>query len=115
MTNTQPSPMGVAAGVVERTEVRSDPSHGRLVPLDALRGVAIALVIFHHVGFRFPTAPRGWAGDFLAAIGWAGVDLFFAISGYLITTILMRSSGKGGLRDFYIKRFFRIVPYTCSR
>lgn len=82
----------------------------RFLPLDALRGIAIALVVFHHVGFHFPSAPRGWLGDFLGGIGWAGVDLFFAISGYLITTILLRSSGKGSLRQFYIKRFFRIVP-----
>ena len=99
-----------AASIIDRTEDSVEPSHGRLVPLDALRGVAIALVVFHHVGFRFATAPRGWFGDFLVAIGWAGVDLFFAISGYLITTILLRSTGKGALRDFYIKRFFRIVP-----
>lgn len=106
----QGSPTSGAAAIVGRTEASQQPSHGRLVPLDALRGVAIALVVFHHVGFRFPSAARGWLGDFLVAIGWAGVDLFFAISGYLITTILMRSAGKGALRDFYIKRFFRIVP-----
>lgn len=99
-----------SGAIVDRTEKSEEPSLSRLVPLDALRGVAIALVIFHHVGFHFPTAPRGWLGDFLVAIGWAGVDLFFAISGYLITTILLRSTDKGALRDFYIKRFFRIVP-----
>lgn len=99
-----------AAAIVERTETSSQPSQGRLVPLDALRGVAIALVVFHHVGLRFPSAQRGWVGDFLVAIGWAGVDLFFAISGYLITAILLRSTNEGALKDFYIKRFFRIVP-----
>lgn len=82
----------------------------RLLPLDALRGVAILLVIFHHVGLRFPGAWRGMAGEFLANIGWAGVDLFFAISGYLITSILMRATATGAIRAFFVKRFFRIVP-----
>ena len=82
----------------------------RLPALDALRGVAISLVIFHHVGLRFPNVWRGWAGDFLVNIGWAGVDIFFAISGYLITSILLHASETGAIRAFFIKRFFRIVP-----
>jgi peptidoglycan/LPS O-acetylase OafA/YrhL len=82
----------------------------RLLPLDALRGVAISLVIFHHVGLRFPGVWRGMLGDFLVNIGWAGVDIFFAISGYLITSILVRASEAGAIRGFFVKRFFRIVP-----
>ena len=84
--------------------------HARNVPLDALRGVAILLVIVHHAWWRFPDA-RGFAPvEAMAAIGWAGVDLFFGISGFLITAILLQSSGAGAIRAFFAKRFFRIVP-----
>jgi peptidoglycan/LPS O-acetylase OafA/YrhL len=87
----------------------------RLLHLDALRGVAILLVVYHHTGLRFPGAPRGFVGDFFVGVGWAGVDIFFAISGYLITGILLRGFSPGFLRSFYIKRFFRIIPlYTLA-
>lgn len=85
--------------------------HGaRLVTLDALRGIAIALVVMHHVWWRFPSIHDDPVARFVAGIGWAGVDLFFGISGYLITTILLQASGRDGLRSFFIKRFFRIIP-----
>ncbi|MGE3977180.1 MAG: acyltransferase family protein [Nitrospira sp.] len=86
-------------------------THGtRQIPLDALRGVAIALVIVHHVWWRFPMIHDDPLARFVAGIGWAGVDLFFGISGYLITTILMKSRGPDSIRSFFVKRFFRIVP-----
>lgn len=89
-----------------------EPStHGtRQVPLDALRGVAIALVVIHHVWWRFPMIHDDPLARFVAGIGWAGVDLFFGISGYLITTILMKSRGSGSIHSFFVKRFFRIIP-----
>ena len=79
-------------------------------PLDALRGVAITLVILHHVWWRFPLAHDEPLSQFVAGIGWAGVDLFFGISGYLITTILIKPIERTSIRSFFIKRFFRIVP-----
>jgi Predicted acyltransferases len=82
----------------------------RLVSLDALRGVAISLVIIHHTWFRLPEAQDSWLARSVASIGWAGVDLFFAISGFLITTILLRTTEGESLWPFYIKRFFRIIP-----
>ena len=86
-------------------------AHGRRqVPLDALRGIAIALVVVHHVWWRFPEAQHDPLAQFVAGIGWAGVDLFFGISGYLITTILMKARESGGMRGFFVKRFFRIIP-----
>lgn len=102
---------GLASGRLKFPDVvRPMDSPDRLIPLDALRGVAIALVIFHHVGLRFPRAPRSPIGDFLVATGWAGVDIFFAISGFLITSILLRAFNRGALKSFYLKRAFRIVP-----
>ena len=78
--------------------------------LDAMRGIAILLVIFHHVGFKFSGSSLDPVFSGLARIGWAGVDIFFAISGYLITRILAADTSLNGLRAFYIKRAFRIFP-----
>jgi len=69
--------------------------------LDGLRGVAILLVIFLH-NFKFTN---------FFFFGWLGVDLFFVLSGFLITDILLRTiETKNFLRNFYIRRFLRIFP-----
>lgn len=68
--------------------------------VDGLRAVAVIPVILFHAGFP------GFAG------GYVGVDVFFVISGYLITTILMddRAAGTYSLLDFYERRARRILP-----
>jgi peptidoglycan/LPS O-acetylase OafA/YrhL len=69
----------------------------RITRLDGLRGLAIALVIAYHE-LHFP-------------LGWAGVDLFFVLSGYLVTTILRRDRDAAIFwKPFYIKRATRILP-----
>lgn len=75
--------------------------------LDGLRAFAIIFVVIHHShfitksGFFFHTA------DFMGS----GVDLFFIISGFLITNILLASKGKKNFfKRFYIRRLLRIVP-----
>lgn len=74
----------------------------RNLGLDGLRGVAILLVVFSHVSAtRFPLG------------GMVGVTLFFVLSGYLITSILLRErqlSGRIDLRAFYIRRVLRLMP-----
>ncbi len=69
--------------------------------LDGLRGVAILLVVFLH-NFRFMN---------YFFFGWLGVDLFFVLSGFLITDILMNTLGQPHfLRNFYLRRLLRIFP-----
>lgn len=84
--------------------------------LDGLRGVAILLVLLHHFGipanfrqaFRWPI---GEAFHRILDAGWAGVDLFFVISGFLITSILLASKNSPSyFRLFYLRRALRILP-----
>lgn len=74
----------------------------RIAPLDGLRGCAILLVIGAHA-----------ASPQVQSLGAAGVTVFFVLSGYLITTILLRhrsASPSGRLRTFYVRRARRLLP-----
>jgi peptidoglycan/LPS O-acetylase OafA/YrhL len=83
--------------------------------LDSLRGIAILSVLFFHgFGFQFGEAelPR-FAHLFVLATmpGWLGVNLFFVLSGFLITGILLDSKSMPGyFRRFYTRRALRILP-----
>lgn len=88
----------------------ANPASSRMVSLDALRGLSILLVVAYHVARRFPADATDPIASALFETGWAGVDLFFAISGFLITRILISGSGWEHLRGFFVKRFFRIFP-----
>ncbi|OQP45023.1 hypothetical protein A4H97_33210 [Niastella yeongjuensis] len=73
--------------------------------LDGLRGVAILIVIYSHVLRAFPPGSND--------IGLIGVYIFFVISGFLITTLLLKERLKYGninLKGFYLRRCFRILP-----
>lgn len=72
------------------------PADRRIDGLDLLRGVAVGLVMLRHA---LPDAFRG--------AGVVGVVMFFALSGYLITGVLLR---RPPLRDFYYRRARRLVP-----
>jgi peptidoglycan/LPS O-acetylase OafA/YrhL len=83
--------------------------------LDGWRAIAIFAVMASHSQQLFQphgVFPNQSAERFLSYLR-LGVDLFFAISGFLITRLLMRESARTGafsLRAFYVRRFFRIVP-----
>jgi peptidoglycan/LPS O-acetylase OafA/YrhL len=84
------------------------PAADRLAGLDGLRGVAIALVLWHHL-----VAPVLAPGRLNAATeqAWVGVDLFFALSGFLIGGILIdRRDSPRLMRVFYLRRAARILP-----
>ncbi|MES1261395.1 MAG: acyltransferase [Acidobacteriota bacterium] len=103
---------GVAAGT-------SQPLHGsaRIPELDGVRAFAVWLVMLAHLIVPDDHAMQVMAGFIphpllvILSHGWMGVDLFFALSGFLITGILLKSkSSPGYFRNFYIRRIFRIFP-----
>jgi peptidoglycan/LPS O-acetylase OafA/YrhL len=83
--------------------------------LDSLRGVAVLLVLIFH-GFSFPATVSKFSGVwrlFVAATagGWTGVNLFFVLSGFLITGILFDSKSRPDYYSrFYVRRALRILP-----
>jgi peptidoglycan/LPS O-acetylase OafA/YrhL len=89
------------------------PWRGHIKPLDGLRGIAILLVMWFH--FAWPAKAQGLITKLyvsVAALGWIGVDLFFVLSGFLITGILLDSkTGRGYFRNFYARRVLRIFPF----
>lgn len=98
---------------------RPKPAY-HLPGFDGLRAIAILLVILWHVTLQsgFPEQALGiWRP--LAMTGWAGVDLFFALSGFLITHLICREEAAHAavtdkqtfsIRGFYIRRALRILP-----
>ena len=82
--------------------------HGRFVTLDGLRGIAVIIVLLAH-GSEYNLLP----GVFLSYGGWLGVVVFFVLSGFLITQLLLReraTSGRISLANFYVRRVLRIWP-----
>lgn len=96
-----------------------EPAH--TPALDGLRAIAILWVIPHNAGFleaphyehiwRHPEGWFLWIADHLAQMGWIGVQLFFVLSGFLITRILLRSRHSDNyFSSFYARRALRILP-----
>lgn len=86
---------------------KTEKFHG----LDHLRALAILLVFFFHYFILSGGEPK-WLPDW-AKFGWTGVDLFFVLSGFLISSQLffkIKHEKKISYKEFFLKRFFRIIP-----
>src|SRR5580704_2580169 len=82
----------------------------RLSQLDGVRGIAILLVLIHNTD-SFPSLHLAA----ISAYGWMGVDLFFVLSGFLITGILLDTKQSNSyLKTFYARRCLRIWPLYYS-
>ncbi|WP_324649671.1 acyltransferase family protein [Georgenia sp. H159] len=95
---TQATPRRPATG-------RTTPQAGHIHGLDGLRAIAVGAVLVYHLR---PTSLPG---------GFLGVDVFFVISGFLITTLLLRELGKRGRLDlpqFWLRRARRLLPALVS-
>ena len=98
------------SGVAERRDsasaIRGD-AFTRVPALDGIRAVAIvAVLLYHHYQFDVPGS-HAWAGGFL------GVDIFFVLSGFLITTLLLHEHASAGRIDFarfWSRRARRLLP-----
>src|SRR5262245_53506252 len=84
---------------------RSESSAKYQRHIDGLRAVAVLAVLFYHFG-------RGWAGG-----GYVGVDVFFVISGFLITRLILGEvydTGGFSFARFYVRRMRRLFPALCA-
>lgn len=82
----------------------TDTNHPHYRPeIDGLRALAVVLVILFHLGLRCPG-------------GYVGVDVFFVISGYLITGLIARQvdDGSFSLQNFWLRRVHRILPAQAA-
>jgi peptidoglycan/LPS O-acetylase OafA/YrhL len=104
--------------------LNSQRNWNRLDGVDVLRGLAILFVVLNHVHMRLLLADIPYAADsfkpFVAALVWNGqfgVQIFFAVSGFLITSTALRRWGTLSnveLRGFYMLRVARIVPMLLA-
>ncbi|MGC1870141.1 MAG: acyltransferase [Acidobacteriaceae bacterium] len=89
----------------------AEPSHKP--ELDGIRGIALLAVMLSHGGGRYILQTTVAAKLFAYAMvpGWSGVELFFVLSGFLITGILLKSkTADNYFSSFYARRFLRIFP-----
>ena len=85
----------------------------RIPALDGLRGLAIVAVFLYHYADGGSTSSVLWVRCFsrILGVGWSGVDLFFVLSGFLITGILFNTqTDPGYYKNFYVRRVLRIFP-----
>jgi peptidoglycan/LPS O-acetylase OafA/YrhL len=122
LLTVSPQPKASDIIVLLEHEPKRPASHSRILELDGFRAAAILMVLVSHLfygwplgsGTALPWLPHGLA--IAIKHGWLGVDLFFILSGFLITGILLDSrEGEHYFRNFYTRRVLRIVPlyFAC--
>lgn len=94
--------------------VRAEEQSARIPALDGVRGIAILTVLLGHLtdyGGMHPVAAIDRLYHHIALLGGLGVDLFFVLSGFLITGILLDAKDAPHyVRNFYVRRILRIFP-----
>jgi peptidoglycan/LPS O-acetylase OafA/YrhL len=96
---------------VKLTTSRGETMQRRIPQLDAVRGVAILVVMMHNISLKYSV----FHSQKLFSNGWMGVDLFFVLSGLLITGILLDTKqSEGYFKNFYVRRCLRIWPLYYS-
>ncbi len=105
------------SNVIDSRRSVADPARSvafgtRLQGLDGIRGLAVLTVVaFHTMHMNGDLGLFGIAWAEFHGSCWAGVDLFFVLSGFLITGILLDSKSQPGyFRNFYARRMLRIFP-----
>jgi peptidoglycan/LPS O-acetylase OafA/YrhL len=88
---------------------------GRVAGFDGLRALSVIAVVLTHLGVYEQLKKLGWLGSRTVPLvdGWTGVQVFFVLSGFLITALLIHERAKTGtvsLRNFYLRRVLRILP-----
>jgi peptidoglycan/LPS O-acetylase OafA/YrhL len=105
-----------------KDEKKAHFSQQRIGELDGFRAIAVLWVLLLHLCYGWPPTPPkalSWMPSVLVEVvshGWLGVDLFFILSGFLITGILIDTRGTADyFRNFYARRARRILPLylTC--
>lgn len=101
---TRPSESAGEGGTAKASAAKERPSHWR-PDIEGMRAVAVGVVIAAHIGFPY------------MAGGYIGVDVFFVISGFLITSLLLREidrTGRVSLAGFYARRAVRLLPAAAT-
>ncbi|WDR37995.1 acyltransferase [Pseudomonas serboccidentalis] len=96
-------------------------SHNINGEIEILRGISVTLVMIAHIPVFFPWLSAYWWPVFQHAHFWFGVDIFFAISGFVVTSSLLRQIKINRnepkikiITSFAIRRFFRLIPLSWA-
>jgi peptidoglycan/LPS O-acetylase OafA/YrhL len=103
-------------GIVLQSRDAASKSRCRIPSLDGLRAISIFLVLGGHLQYS-GTVPRALLPFMPLFVGELGVRIFFVISGFLISSLLVReqyATGKVSLRNFYVRRFVRLAPVQLA-
>jgi hypothetical protein len=118
MASTRPSPSAPITSFTSLEHTKAVGADVRIPSVDGLRGMAILLVLLLHFTIYGVDRPSGGVLKFVyktLETGWIGVDLFFVLSGFLITGILYRTKAREHyFSRFYLRRTLRIFPSTSA-
>lgn len=115
MTAVSTTPVDSSSSKEPSPQVARSNQKDRIWGLDVLRAIAVILVLFRHLP-SIPTATPEWLRAVINTLqrgGWVGVDLFFVLSGFLVSSILFRqhaATGRSNAGRFLVRRMLKIYP-----